>query len=119
MGVPLEERREGRTSITPEFIDELESADTCRGTVGYLHAVPGPAAGCPPGGEMVMGAFAPAPARSPLPTLPVCPSVLLPSVEFLMSLHHAVAQSAQPGSSPISPISSVCTTLCTNCCKSS
>lgn len=51
MGVPLEERREGRTSITPEFIDELESADTCRGTVGYLHAVPGPAAGCPPGGR--------------------------------------------------------------------
>ena len=28
MGVPLEERREGRTSRTPEFMDALESADT-------------------------------------------------------------------------------------------
>lgn len=47
MGVPLEESREGRTSITPEFMEELESADTCSGTVGYLNAAPGVAAGCP------------------------------------------------------------------------
>lgn len=31
MGVPLEESREGLTSITPEFMEELESADTCNG----------------------------------------------------------------------------------------
>lgn len=47
MGVPLEESREGRTSITPEFMEELESADTCSGTVGYLNAVPGAATSCP------------------------------------------------------------------------
>lgn len=34
MGVPLEESREGRTSITPEFMEELESADTCSGDRG-------------------------------------------------------------------------------------
>lgn len=28
IGVPLEERREGRTNITPEWIEELESTDT-------------------------------------------------------------------------------------------
>lgn len=51
MGVPLEERREGRTSITPEFMEELESADTCSGAVGYLLVVPGAAAGRPRRGE--------------------------------------------------------------------
>lgn len=81
MGVPLEERREGRTSITPEFMEELESADTCGGTVGYLHELPRPRLAAPEG-EMVMGAFIPTPAHSPLPALPVCPPVLLPSVEF-------------------------------------
>lgn len=35
MGVPLEERREGRTSRTPEFMDALESADTCREVWGH------------------------------------------------------------------------------------
>ena len=30
MGEPLEERREGRTSMTPEWMEELESTDTCR-----------------------------------------------------------------------------------------
>lgn len=29
IGEPLEDRREGRTSIPPECIDELESTDTC------------------------------------------------------------------------------------------
>lgn len=29
MGEPLEERRDGLTSITPECMDELESTDTC------------------------------------------------------------------------------------------
>lgn len=29
IGEPLEERREGRTSIPPECIEELESTDTC------------------------------------------------------------------------------------------
>lgn len=82
MGVPLEERREGRTSITPEFMEELESADTCRGTVGYLHELPRPPLAAP-GAEMVMGPFIPPPARSPLP---VCPPVLLPSMEFFISL---------------------------------
>lgn len=28
IGDPLEERREGRTSITPEWMEELESTDT-------------------------------------------------------------------------------------------
>ena len=35
IGVPLEERREGRTSRTPEFMDALESADTCREAWGH------------------------------------------------------------------------------------
>lgn len=35
MGVPLEERREGRTSRTPEFMDALESADTYREALGH------------------------------------------------------------------------------------
>lgn len=35
MGVPLEERREGRTSRTPEFMEALESADTYREAWGH------------------------------------------------------------------------------------
>lgn len=35
MGVPLEERREGRTNRTPEFMDALESADTYREAWGH------------------------------------------------------------------------------------
>jgi hypothetical protein len=35
MGVPLEESREGRTRRTPEFMDALESADTCKEEWGH------------------------------------------------------------------------------------
>lgn len=35
MGVPLEDRREGLTSRTPEFMDALESADTYREALGH------------------------------------------------------------------------------------
>jgi len=36
MGEPLEERRDGRTSMTPEWREELESTDTCGGKE-HLH----------------------------------------------------------------------------------
>lgn len=107
MGVPLEERREGRTSITPEFMEELESADTCRGTVGYLHALPRPPLAAP-GGEMVMGAFIPPPPAAPCLCARQCCS---PPWNFSSVSHRAAAQNAQPGSPPIS---SGCITLCSN-----
>lgn len=45
MGVPLEERRDGRTSRTPEFMEALESADTCRGAWGHPSSGDGGGAG--------------------------------------------------------------------------
>lgn len=35
IGVPLEESREGRTRRTPEFMEALESADTCKKEWGH------------------------------------------------------------------------------------
>lgn len=109
MGVPLEESREGRTSITPEFMEELESADTCSGDCG----LPSRSAGCPRrGGRCRPGALAPQPAAP----CPCCPPALPagtgprqrcfpvgPSLNnFYLISSMLIPQNTQPGSPLVS-----------------